>query len=501
MTTQRLQQHQKQQQRLSPQQIQYIKLLQLPTAALEQRIKEELEINPILEDPELDDVFNDEVADALPAENNEVPQAEQDPAERNIADDFTNDDLFHEDEYYGYKTFQDKDDSFADMPTPHRESMLEHLQEQIGLLDLDDIELFLAERIIGSIDNDGYLRRPIQAIADETYTFTNVHVGLETAMAVLRKIQRMDPVGIAARDLQECLLIQLEVLPTATTGRRVAMEMLRNHYKSFSMKHFNQIMRRLGVDELALKEAFDLVKRLNPKPGEDHAVPQENYITPDFMVEMENGTLVIGLNAKNSPQLRISRHYKEMWNHVSGKNGKIIACNGLHSSKNAETKLFLKNKIESARWFINSINQRRQTMLKVMDAIVCLQENFFRYGEGHLKPMILKDVAEMILMDISTVSRVVNSKYVQTEFGIYSLKYFFSEGLSTEDGDEVSNKEIKMLIYNIIESERKGKPLSDQRIAKMLELKGFNIARRTVTKYREQLNIPVARMRKQIVLS
>ena len=500
MNKQRLQQSQKQQQRLSPQQIQYIKLLQLPTPALEQRIKEELEINPLLEEPEADELFQTEQTENTAQNSAEEPK-EQDPSERNDTDDFNNDDFFNSDEYYGYKTFNDRDDDFVEMPTPYKESMLEHLQEQIGLLDLNDVELFIAERIIGSIDTDGYLRRPIQAIADESYTLTNVPVSLSLAVNVLRKIQRMEPIGVAARDLQECLLIQLEVLPTATPGRRVAMEMLKNYYKAFTMKHFSLIMRRLGVDDVALKDAYDLIKRLNPKPGEDQAAPQENYITPDFMVEFEDGELVIGLNAKNAPQLRISRHYKQMWNEMSGKSAKNGHFNGFNSAYNTETKVFLKNKIESARWFINSINQRRQTMLKVMEAIVNLQENFFRYGEGHLKPMILKDVAESILMDISTISRVVNSKYVQTEFGIFSLKHFFSEGLSTDDGDEISNKEIKMLIYHIIEAEKKGKPLSDQRIAKMLELKGFNIARRTVTKYREQLNIPVARLRKQIVLA
>jgi RNA polymerase sigma-54 factor len=312
---------------------------------------------------------------------------------------------------------------------------------------------------------------------------------------MLYRVQRLEPVGVAARDLKECLLVQLDMLPEHIPGRDVAIDMLSRAYKAFTMKHYEQIMRRLGVDGAALKEAYDLVQRLNPKPGEGEFSASENYITPDFTVQAEEDTFVITLNAGNAPELRVSRHYQQMLEKVVADKKKG------RTSYDSDTQHFLKSKFESARWFISSINQRRQTMLAVMRAIVERQEDFFRMGEGHLKPMILKDIAEMISMDISTISRVVNGKYVQTEFGVYELKHFFSEGLTTESGEDVSNKEVKALIERIISEENKMKPLSDQRIADMLEKKGFRIARRTVTKYREQQGIPVARLRKEIVLS
>jgi RNA polymerase sigma-54 factor len=314
--------------------------------------------------------------------------------------------------------------------------------------------------------------------------------------SVLKRIQRLDPVGIAARDLQECLLVQLEVLPDDTPGRTNALRMLRDAYKAFTMKHFDQIMRKLGIGESELKEAYDLIRSLDPKPGEGDVAPQLNYVVPDFSVLHEDGEFVISLNGRNAPELRINRHYRQMWNQLAIDKKRGAGGNG----QTEETKQFLKSRMESARWFINSIHQRRQTMLRVMSAIVELQEAFFRDGEGQLRPMILKDVAEKIGMDISTISRVVNGKYVQTEFGTYELKYFFSEGLMTESGDEVSNKEVKALIERIIGDEDKSDPLSDQKLADMLAERGFNIARRTVTKYREQSGIPVARLRRQIVL-
>jgi RNA polymerase sigma-54 factor len=266
------------------------------------------------------------------------------------------------------------------------------------------------------------------------------------------------------------------------------------------MKHFDSIMKKLDVSSNELKEAFDLIQRLNPKPGEGEFTAAQNYITPDFTVLFDEGDFYITLNNGNTPQLRISWQYRQMLHQISA-DKKRNNGNAVKNGIDTETKQFLRGKLESARWFINSINQRRQTMMKVMRAIVEIQEEFFKFGEGYLKPMILKDVAEKIQMDISTVSRVVNGKYVQTEFGVYELKYYFSEGLSTDSGEEISNKEVKAIIESIIEREEKRKPLSDQKIAKMLEDKGFQIARRTVTKYREQLGIPVARLRKEIVLS
>jgi RNA polymerase sigma-54 factor len=313
---------------------------------------------------------------------------------------------------------------------------------------------------------------------------------------VLKRIQRLDPVGIASRDLQECLIVQLETLPDDTPGRANALRMLRDAYKAFTMKHFDQIKRKLAIGDAELKVAFDLVRSLDPKPGEGDVAPQLNYVVPDFSVLHEDGEFVISLNGRNAPELRINRHYRQMWNQLAVDQRRGAGGNG----QNEETRQFLKSRMESARWFINSIHQRRQTMLRVMSAIVELQEAFFRDGEGQLRPMILKDVAERIGMDISTISRVVNGKYVQTEFGTYELKYFFSEGLMTDSGDEVSNKEVKALIERIIGDEDKSDPLSDQKLADMLAERGFNIARRTVTKYREQSGIPVARLRRQIVI-
>ena len=493
-----LQQKQSLQQKLSPQQIQYIKLLQLPTLALEQRIKAELEANPVLEEGEMED--EDEIAGN---EGDETPDAEAqdtDAPEDNPDEEFDWDEFLNSpDDLYGYKARVDHsaEEDDREIPMPHQRSLAENLREQLLMLDLDDHEELVAEQIIGSVDEDGYLRRPIESILDDIMFNQGLMLTEDDVERVLGRIQRLDPVGIAARDLRECLLVQLEALPSDVPGRDHALEMLRDAYKAFTMKHFDQIMRKLGIDEAELKEAYDLIRSLNPKPGEGEFAAQTNYVTPDFTVEIVDDEFVISLNGRNAPELRINRHYRNMWNDLSADRQKRKAANGAAE----ETRQFLKQRMESARWFINSINQRRATMLKVMTAIVKLQEEFFRNGEGHLRPMILKDVAERIGMDISTISRVVNGKYVQTEWGVYELKYFFSEGLTTDSGEEVSNKEVKAIIEGIIAEESKAKPLSDQAIADMLEERGFQIARRTVTKYREQLNIPVARLRKQIVLN
>lgn len=474
-------QTQRMEQRLSPQVIQYIKLLAKTTLELEQRIKEEMEENPLLEEGPVE-------------EETLVPE----PAETSKEDDFDWDYLNSADDPYGYKARVDhNDEEPREMPAAYQSSMSEHLMDQLTLLDLDEKERLIAEQIIGSIDEDGYLRRTIEAIADDLIFMQRAEVTLADVEDVLRRIQQLDPVGIAARDLRECLLVQLEVLPDDLPGRAVAIEMLTDHYKAFTMKHFELIQRRMDVDGETLQEGFALIQRLDPKPGEGNFAPSENYIIPDFTVYYEDEDFVITLNGRNAPPLRISTKYRNMLDQLSAerKNGKKV------EAIDKETRQFLKNKFESARWFISSIEQRRQTMMKVMESIVHQQSDFFRLGPGNLKPMILKDIADEIEMDISTVSRVVNGKYVQTNFGIYELKYFFSEGLSTESGEEVSNKEVRALIQGIVDKENKDKPLSDQRIATMLEEKGFHIARRTVSKYREQLGIPVARMRKEIILN
>lgn len=490
-----LQQKHSLQQKLSPQQIQYIKLLQLPTLELEQRIKEEMEINPLLEEGEDED-------EEITTEPDERPQTEDD-AERepegNVDEEFDWDEFLNApDDLYGYKARVDHsaEEEHREIPMPYQSSMAEHLRDQIGMLDLDETEALIAEQIIGSIDEDGYLRRPIDSIVDDIMFSQGLMLTDDDVEAVLKRIQRLDPVGIGSRDLQECMLVQLEAMPDDVDGRENAIDMVRDAYKAFTMKHFDAIMRKLRIGEEELKEAFDIVQRLDPKPGEGAFAQSTNYVTPDFTVELIDGEFIISLNGRNAPELRINRHYKQMWNDLSAQKRK-----GANNGKTDDTRQFLKNRMESARWFINSINQRRGTMIKVMSAIVELQEEFFLKGEGHLRPMILKDVAERIGMDISTISRVVNGKYVQTEWGVYELKHFFSEGLTTDSGEEVSNKEVKAIIERIIADEDKEKPLSDQKIASMLEERGFQIARRTVTKYREQLGVPVARLRKEIVLS
>lgn len=499
-----LQQKQSLQQKLSPQQIQYIKLLQLPTLALEQRIKAEMEINPLLEEgveeeeAELSDEqdIREELNEAEEIRDADVREEEGDKEEEFDWEELLN----NQDDLYGYKARVDhSDEDDREMPMPSKESMVEHLRDQLAFLDLDEEEEIIAEQIIGSIDEDGYLRRPLESIIDDIMFNHGIMLTDDDVERVLRKVQQLDPVGIGARDLKECLLVQLHSLPEDTGGRDVAISMLEESYKAFTMKHFSSIMKKLDCDEEDLKDAYELIQhRLNPKPGEGEFTAQQNYITPDFNVRYVDGDFIITLNGRNAPELRISRQYRNMLHKIAAeKKKKKAAANGVDD----ETKKFLKNKFESARWFINSINQRRHTMTKVMHAIVELQDDFFKYGEGYLKPMILKDIAEIIDMDISTVSRVVNGKYVQTEFGVYELKYFFSEGLTTDSGEEVSNKEVKAIIEGIIEKEDKTKPLSDQKIADLLEDRGFQIARRTVTKYREQLSIPVARLRKEIVLS
>ena len=510
-----LQQKHSLQQRLSPQQIQYIKLLQLPTLALEQRIKAELEANPLLEEGEADDdqepalevnedqgeVSSDEGPAVAEEARVEAAESETPPEpERSKDDEFDWDEFLNApDDLYGYKAQVDhsaEEDEPRDLPMPQSSTLVERLKEQVGLLDLSDDEDVVAEQIVGSIDEDGYLRRTVASILDDLMFNYGLNLTEDDVEAVLKRIQRLDPVGIASRDLQECLLVQLETLPDETPGRANALKMLGDAYKAFTMKHFDQIKRKLSIADSELKVAFDLVRSLDPKPGEGDVAPQTNYVVPDFSVLHEDGEFVISLNGRNAPELRINRHYRQMWNQLAIDQKRGAGGNG----QNEETKQFLKGRMESARWFINSIHQRRQTMLRVMSAIVEIQEAFFRDGEGQLKPMILKDVAEKIGMDISTISRVVNGKYVQTEFGTYELKYFFSEGLMTDSGDEVSNKEVKAIIERIIGDEDKSDPLSDQKLADMLAERGFNIARRTVTKYREQSGIPVARLRRQIVL-
>ena len=490
--------HQKQElkQKLSPQQIQYIKLLQLNTLDLEQRIKEELEENPVIEEGLSEE---DQAAEDLEEATSEEMENE---LETDDDDEFDVEDLLNNsDDLYGYKAnpnYSGGEDDDRERPMPAGQTLAERLEEQLSFLDLSETDSVIAQQIVGSIDEDGYLRRPVESIIDDILFNQGLDIDEDDVERVLKRIQTLDPAGIAARDLQECLLIQLHRMPDDIDGRETAIAMLEDHYKAFTMKHFGKLKKRLDVDDRALKTAFDLIQqRLDPKPGEGDFSEETNYITPDFTVRLVDNEFIITLNGRNAPNLHISRHYRKMLEKLRSQKKKEKAEEG---DIDKETRQFLKTKFDSARWFIQSINQRRHTMSLVMDAIVQLQEDFFRYGKGNLKPMILQDVAEIIDMDISTVSRVVNGKYVQTEWGVFELKYFFSEGLETTSGEEVSNKEVKAILQDIVDNEDKSNPMSDQKLADALEERGFKIARRTVSKYRKQLSIPVARLRKQIVL-
>lgn len=505
-TGQQLSQKQSQQQRLSPQQIQYIKMLQLPTIALEQRIKEELEINPVLEEAEPEDRLeqpeelnpNDEWED-----NN---KEEVDPVDQNEEidwDEFMHNTDYDGNDYGGSYGNSSGNEDWRDLPDPYHESLLEELEQQAGLLDLSEKEQLIADQILGSLDEDGYFRREIEAVVDNIAFNNGVLTSEKDVERVRKQIQRLDPPGIASRDLRDCLLVQLQLMDEKASGRDTALKMLKNHWESFEKKHFSKLKNKLNIEDDELREAFECIKGLDPKPGGSGNVVDDtkNYIEPDFEVRYEpragkngedtdEGDFIIKLNDRNVPPLRISPRYKKMWDDLKKKK---------RSNPEAkETKDFIKNKIDSAQWFIDSIRQRQNTLMNTMQTIVALQEDFFKHGEG-LKPMILKDIAERVNLDISTISRVVNGKYVQTSFGVYELKYFFSEGIETESGEEVSSTEVKNAVQEIVDHENKRKPLSDQAIAKKLKKQGYKVARRTVSKYREQLNIPVARLRKQII--
>ncbi|RCK72432.1 MAG: RNA polymerase sigma-54 factor RpoN [Ignavibacteriae bacterium] len=481
----KLSQHQKLLQKLSPQQVQYLKLLQLPVIALEQRIKAELEQNPLLEegiDEEME-LLQEEPVDEPPTVVEETDELKAEPEDDKYSiEDFMNDEL---DGYKSFYSSSEEDEKKEDLPIPAQVPLSEKLLEQIRLLDITDEELQLAEEIIGNIDEDGYLRRPLQNILDDLNLSRNLNLTIEQAEKILYQIQRLDPPGIAARDLRECLLAQLDVMENDKKLISYAQKILLEQYENFTMKHYDQLAKHLNITQEQLKQVLELIQKLNPKPGEGQFTPQENYIVPDFIVEHDGDDIIITLNERNVPPLRINKNYKEL---ISRKKGKGIP---------PETKEFIRKRFEAAKWFIASIHQRRDTLMKVMRAIVEKQREFFDTGEK-LKPMIYKDIAETIGMDISTISRVVNGKYVQTEYGVYELKYFFSDKISTVDGEDISNKEVKKKIKFIIENEPPDKPYSDDEISKMLKEEGLIVARRTVAKYREQMRIPIARLRRKI---
>jgi RNA polymerase sigma-54 factor len=475
------------QQKLSPQQIQFIKLLQVPTAELENRIEEELEVNPALEEGEDQEP---------PAESENTSEEEEFPESSGSEEELDIKDYLRDDDYSGYKMQGDgDDDEERDMPIPMSTSLHEQLMSQLDFMGLDERSYAIGKQLVGSIESDGYIRRELEAIVNDLAFSQGIETTADEVETVLKKIQTFDPPGIAARTLQECLLLQLDRMDNGhdidvAVGKKIISEC----FDEFTKKHYHKIQKKLDTeDEDFVRDAIDLIVKLNPKPGGGTAASmvKNQYIIPDFILTNNNGKLELALNSRNAPELRISRSYTEMFKAYDKSNKK--------DKKLKEAVTFVKQKLDAAKWFIDAIKQRQQTLLRTMKAIIDFQYDFFLEGdETKLKPMILKDIAGMISMDISTVSRVASSKAVQTDFGIFPLKYFFSEGISTDSGEEVSSREVKQIIKDIIEAEDKDKPLSDDKLEKILNDKGYNIARRTVAKYREQLNIPVARLRKEI---
>ena len=484
-------------QKLSPQQIQLMKLLQVPTANLEERIKEEMEENPALE---LEEEKHDEYEESKDefSENGEENYEEPDGSEN----DYDNIDISEyvrdtDDEIADYKMRDDNygsdDDDKKTIPFKTETSFYETLLDQLGLLKLDEKEQRIAEQIVGSIDEDGYLRRETTAIVDDLAFRQNIMTTEEEVEGLIKRIQQFDPPGVAARDLQECLLLQLNRMQDEGKNVSIAIKAISKYFDEFTKKHYEKIQRGLDLNDDQLKEVMLQIIRLNPKPGGNvgEINKAESYVVPDFFIINNGGKLELTLNSRNAPELRISEGYRDMLREYDRGTKK--------DKRQKEAVLFIKQKIDAAKWFIDAIRQRQHTLLDTMTAIMNHQHDFFLTGDQTtLKPMILKDIAEKTGLDISTVSRVANSKFVQTEFGTYRLKFFFSESLSTESGEEVSTREVKKILSDLIEAENKKKPLSDEHLTEMLQQKGYNIARRTVAKYREQLNIPVARLRKEL---
>ena len=479
-----LKQHlaQKLEQRLSPQQIQLMKLLQVPTMELEQRIKQEIEENPALEEG-LDTIEEDFA--------NEEDYTE----ELDASTDF---DLseYMDDDSPDYKTQvnnRSNDDEEYFVPLSGEQSFQEKLIEQLHLLDLDDTQFSIADVIIGNLDESGYLNRTVFALVDDLAFSANIYVTEKQVEEVLALVQELDPAGVGARDLRECLLLQLKRTQSGDITRFTAKKIIEDHFEEFIKKHYDKIQFKLEIEDQDLKEAIDEILKLNPKPGgsmKESAKPMQQ-ITPDFTIIEFEGKLDLSIHGRNAPDLKVSREYENMLRGYS---------EGAKTSKSdKEAVSFVKQKLENAKWFIDAIKQRQNTLFVTMSAIMNYQRAFFLTGdETNLRPMILKDIAELVGLDISTISRVANSKYVQTNYGIYSLKYFFSESMSKDTGEEVSTREVKKILSEAIQGEEKNKPLTDDKLTLILQEKGYNIARRTVAKYREQLNYPVARLRKEL---
>ncbi|MBQ3659693.1 MAG: RNA polymerase factor sigma-54 [Bacteroidales bacterium] len=472
MAKQGLSQELRQTQRLSPLQIQTIKLLELPTLELERRVQQELEENPVL----------DEAVD-------EEKDPEDDSPKNVSLSEYGNSDPTPS--YKLYVNNQGKDEKPQYNTFSVKESLQQSLENQLGYCQLDERSMQIARFMIGMLEEDGYLRRDLESLSDDILFKLGIETNEEELEGILKVIQGFEPVGIAARDLQECLLLQLDV-DNPTESQANARRIVEECFDALAKKHYSKISQKLNITEEQLKSAIDEIVRLNPKPGgqiDDTYSDQAQQIVPDFILELKDGVPVITMPRFNIPELRVNKNYAEL----------LMQAASQSSRQEKEAISFVKSKLNSAKWFVEAIKQRQKTLQNTMNAIVAFQYDYFIDGdETKLKPMVLKNIADSTGLDISTISRVVNCKYVQTHFGIYPLKYFFSEGLVTKSGEEASTREIKAILTESIDSEDKHKPMTDEQLVDLLSAKGYNVARRTVAKYREQLKIPIARLRKQI---
>lgn len=462
--------------KISPQQIQMIKLLELPTMQLEERIKREIEDNIVLEEDTDTTSDGEEVQEKISVEEY----------------------IGKEDDSPGYKARINnfsKDDKERPVYITEARSLGESLIEQLRFRSLTEEELTIAAYIVGSIDDDGYLRRDLQSLSDDLAFTRGLDVSEAEIERILHIVHELEPAGIGARTLQECLLLQMRQHNLDTPDKRLAHKIVSQHFEAFAKKHYERLMARLAVSEEEFREAIDYIRSLSPKPGNLYAeggVDTTPYITPDFLLDNTDGSMRLMLNSSGLPEVRISRRYRDMIRDM-------VAPDGTVKAKDREAVQFVKSKIDSAKWFISAIKQRHDTLMRTMQTILDFQREYFQDGDkSKLKPMILKDIADRTDLDVSTISRVVNSKYIQTSFGIILLKSLFSEGMQTSSGEEVSSHEIKTILEECIDNEDKRHPLTDENLMEILNEKGYRIARRTVAKYREMLDIPVARMRKQI---
>ncbi|XLS29765.1 RNA polymerase factor sigma-54 [Flavobacteriaceae bacterium M23B6Z8] len=474
-------------QKLSPQQIQLMKLIQLPTLVFEQRLKQELEENPALESGKDE---SNEYEEEFSSDNEDDYENERIEAEDINVDEYLSDDEVPD--YRLQSNNYSADDDEKSVPFASGTSFHQHLLNQLNTFRLDEQEREIAEFLVGSVDESGYIRRDLADITDDLAFTQNIYTEEAHVEKVLHKVQKLDPAGVCARNLQECLLLQLKRKPL-TIDIKLAIDILENSFEQFTKKHYQKLLSKYDIIDEDLRGAIHEIEKLNPKPGGTYSGNNRivEHIIPDFTIRIKDGELELTLNGRNAPELHISREYNNMLEGYKASADK--------SKSQKEAVMFIKQKLDAAKWFIDAIKQRQQTLYVTMNAIMHYQKDFFLTGdERKLKPMILKDIADMIGMDVSTVSRVANSKYVDTPYGTKLIKDFFSESMTNQQGEEVSTHEIKKILETLINEESKKKPLTDDKLAALLKEKGYPIARRTVAKYREQLDIPVARLRKEI---